>query len=217
MATDITDDESPSSRAFDYDRTVALSDGVFAIALTLLVLTIGFPSLVGAQRHHLGSQLEHLSPQLVSYLISFAVLAYLWLRHHAFFRGLARIDARLAILNLAYLAAVAFLPYPTRLIGEYGHEAVSVVIYALTIEVIVAASGLMRVHTERAHLLAPGVALDPWSRYAVAPIVFLISIPIAIFISPNAAEYSWLLLLLTGSVTRWSHRGARRGPGRSVP
>ena len=50
MSDEITDTESASARAFDYDRTVALSDGVFAIALTLLVLTIGFPELHGTDR-----------------------------------------------------------------------------------------------------------------------------------------------------------------------
>jgi uncharacterized membrane protein len=183
-----------------------LSDGVFAIALTLLVLTISFPELHGTARKHLGSELEDRFPQLMSYLLSFAVLAFLWLRHHAFFRSIVRIDAGLAILNLVYLAAVAFLPYPTRLLGEYGTESVSVVMYAVTIVSIACASGLMRLKAERAALLSPDAVLDSWHRYAVAPAVFLLSIPLAIFVSPSAAEYSWLLLLLTGPVARWGRR-----------
>ncbi len=200
------DTESPSAREFDYDRTVALSDGVFAIALTLLVLTISFPELHGVQRHRLGAQLQDRLPQLLSYVLSFGVLAILWLRHHAFFRRLARIDATLSVLNLAYLAAVAFLPYPTRLLGEYGSEPISVVIYALNIVVIGALSGLMRGHVERAALLAPGERLDSWHRYAVTPAVFLLSIPLAVLVSPSAGEYSWLLLLSTGLIGRWAGR-----------
>ncbi len=207
MSDEITETESASAREFDYDRTVALSDGVFSIALTLLVLTISFPELHGTATRHLGAQLQDRFPQLLSYLLSFAVLAFLWLRHHAFFRGVRQIDARLAGLNLAYLAAVAFLPYPTRLLGEYGSESVSVVIYAVTILTIVLGSGLMRFHVERAQLLRPDARLDSWYRYAVAPVVFLISIPIALFVSPAAAEYSWLLLLLTGPVEHRLGRG----------
>ena len=206
MSDEISDTESSFARAFDYDRTVALSDGVFAIALTLLVLTISFPELHGTARSHLGSELENRFPQLLSYLLSFAVLAFLWLRHHAFFRSIIRIDAPLAILNLVYLAAVAFLPYPTRLLGEYGTEPVSVVMYAVTIVSIAFATGLMRLQVVRAGLLAPDAALDSWHRYAVAPAVFLLSIPLAIFVSPSAAEYSWLLLLLTGPVARLGRR-----------
>jgi uncharacterized membrane protein len=202
VSDEITDTESASAREFDYDRTVALSDGVFAIALTLLVLTISFPELHGTASRHLGAQLEDRFSQLLSYLLSFAVLAFLWLRHHAFFRSISLIDARLALLNLVYLAAVAFLPYPTRLLGEYGNHSVSVVIYALTILAIVLGSGLMRFHVERARLLKPDAKLDSWYRYAVAPVVFLISIPVALFVSPTAAEYTWLLLLLTGPVER---------------
>ncbi len=207
MSDEVPDNESASAHAFDYDRTVALSDGVFAIALTLLVLTISFPELHGeAARRDLGAQLQDRFPQLLSYLLSFAVLAFLWLRHHAFFRNIIRIDTQLALLNLAYLAAVAFLPYPTRLLGGYGDQSVSVVIYALTILVILFASGLMRLRVQQARLLKPDAQLDAWYRWAVAPAVFLISIPIAMFVSPAAAEWSWLLLLLTGRVDAWLTR-----------
>jgi TMEM175 potassium channel family protein len=206
VSDEFSDTESVSERAFDYDRTVALSDGVFAIALTLLVLTISFPELHSAQRHNLGAQLQDRFPQLLSYLLSFVVLAYLWLRHHVFFRRLGRIDGPLSLLNLAYLAVVAFLPYPTRLLGEYGQETVSVVIYALTIMLVTVMSGLMRLHVERAGLLAPGERLDAWYRYAVGPTVFGLSIVLAVLVSPQAAQYSWLLLLLTAPISRWAGR-----------
>ncbi len=65
-----------------------------------------------------------------------------------------------------------------------------------------------------AQLLKPDARLDSWYRYAVAPVVFLISIPIALFVSPAAAEYSWLLLLLTGPV---AHRLDRRGRPAPLP
>jgi uncharacterized membrane protein len=209
VSDESTEHETPAEREFDYARTVALSDGVFAIALTLLVLTISFPDLHGSQRHLLDDQLQNRLPQLLSWLISFAVLALLWLRHHAFFRRLASIDARLSVLNLAYLAAVAFLPYPTRLVGEYGHEAIAVVIYALNIMIISTFSALMRAQVERAGLLKEGERLGSWYRYAIPPAVFLLSIPVAIFVSPTGAEYCWLLLLLGGPLERWPERRQR--------
>jgi uncharacterized membrane protein len=90
----------------------ALSDGVFAIALTLLVLTITTPELRGSQETLLGRELLARAPEFASYVISFAVLSLLWVRHHRFFRGLERIDARATALNLLYLGLVALLPYP---------------------------------------------------------------------------------------------------------
>lgn len=186
---------SVTSRAFDYDRTVALSDGVFAIALTILVLTISFPDLHGAARGQLGTALEHRISQVFSYALSFAVLGLLWLRHHAFFRELTRIDATVAVLNLIYLALIAFLPYPTRLLGVYGDEAVSVVAYATTILLISLTATLMRLHAVRSSV-APRPPREAWIWQLAAPAVFLISIPVALLIGTTAAKWTWVLLVL---------------------
>ena len=102
----MSEDEPLAERSFDYDRTVALSDGVFAIALTLLVLNIGIP---GKPHGTLGSHLLDHDTEFESYALSFAVIALLWVRHHALFRAIVRIDGRITLLNLAYLAFVAFL------------------------------------------------------------------------------------------------------------
>jgi uncharacterized membrane protein len=193
------------SREFDYDRTVALSDGVFAIALTLLVLTISFPDLHGGAHARLGHELADRLSQLYSYALSFAVLALLWLRHHAFFRVLVRIDGRVAGLNLIYLALIAFLPYPTRLIGEYGDQAVAVTIYAATIVVIAVVSNLIRLHAARAGLVR-SPSPDSWRPQLVVPAVFLLSIPLALLVSPSAAEWSWAALLLTAPSRQFRSR-----------
>ena len=197
--------ESPSERAFDYDRTVALSDGVFSIALTLLVLTISFPDLHGAGQNQLSDALADRLPQLYSYALSFAVLAFLWVRHHSFFRNLGRIDSRIAGLNLVYLALIAFLPYPTRLLGEYGTQPISVVSYAVTIVLIGSVSSLVRIHASNAGLLRVP-STDTWMRHLAAPVVFLISIPLALLVSPSAAEYSWLILLVATPVRQLFRR-----------
>jgi uncharacterized membrane protein len=196
--------EPASQREFDYERTVALSDGVFAIALTILVLTISFPTLTGAGRSRLGAELEHRAPQLAAYALSFAVLAFLWLRHHAFFRTLKRIDLTLSVLNLTYLALIAFLPYPTRLLGVYGDRAISVVAYATTNVLIGLISTSMRLHAARAGL-SEWPSADVWVWQITAPAVFLLSIPLAL-LSPTAAKWSWLLLVLVPLLARKASR-----------
>ena len=149
------EDETLEERAFDYARTVALSDGVFAIAMTLLVLQISVPQLISSEHSELGKRLLDHRDEFTSYAISFAVISVFWIRHHVFFRGLATIDTRLTALNLAYLGFVAFIPYPTRLLGLYGDEPASVVLYASTILIIATLSGLSRVHAKRSGRLTP--------------------------------------------------------------
>ncbi len=191
------ENETLEERAFDYARTVALSDGVFAIAMTLLVLQISVPELAASQHSELGKRLIDHRDEFVSYGISFAVISVFWIRHHVFFRGLTTIDTRLAVLNLAYLAFVAFVPYPTRLLGLYGDEPASVILYASTLLIIAALSALSRMHARRGRLLTPvgERELDHREHWLIAPAIFAASIPVS-FLSPTAAELMWLMLIL---------------------
>ena len=180
---------------FDYDRTVALSDGVFAIALTLLVLNIPQPSAEG----DLWSALGDLLPDLGSYALSFVVIAGLWRNHHIFFRGLTRIDARLTSLNLFYLGMIALIPFPTALLANRGDEAPAVIVYAATIALATALGGAMRVYARRHRMAAPD-GRTAFELIAV-PGVFVISMPIAL-LDPTAAELSWLSLILVGRIAK---------------
>jgi uncharacterized membrane protein len=95
-------------------RVEAFSDGVFAIAITLLVLTIAQP----ANYHDLGRELAHRWPSLAAYVVSFAVIGIMWLNHHSLFSSFERIDRGLFYLNLLLLLTITFLPYPTGVLGE---------------------------------------------------------------------------------------------------
>lgn len=196
-STGVIDGEPAEERAFDYDRTVALSDGVFSIALTLLVLNIGVPVLSTGHFGRLGARLLDHRSELESYALSFAVIAIHWVRHHAFFRGLDKIDTRLTVLNLAYLGFIAFLPYPTRVLGMYGSEPAAVALYASTCAILAIIAGLTRVYARRAKLLSESGLREDTRRkhWAITPAIFLVSIPIA-FVSTTAAELTWLLLAL---------------------
>jgi uncharacterized membrane protein len=95
-------------------RVEAFSDGVFAIAITLLVLTIAQP----ANYRDLGSQLWDRWPSLAAYVVSFMVIGIMWLNHHSIFGYLERIDRPLVYLNHLLLLTVVFVPYPTGVLGE---------------------------------------------------------------------------------------------------
>jgi uncharacterized membrane protein len=194
---------APEDRAFDYERTVALSDGVFAIAMTLLVLTISVPLLAHGHEGDLGHRLVDRETEFRSYAISFAVIGLLWVRHHIFFRGLDRIDTRLTALNLLYLGLVAFLPYPTRILGLYGDQPVAVVLYASTGAIVALLGGFMRRHADRAGLVSAAGRRELAGRehWLTAPGVFALSIPVA-FVSTTVAELLWLLMFLLPRLRR---------------
>jgi uncharacterized membrane protein len=95
-------------------RLETFSDGVFAIAITLLVLTIAQP----ANYHDLAHQLADRWPSLAAYIVSFTVIGIMWLNHHSVLAHIAHIDRGVFYINLALLLTIAFIPYPTGVFGE---------------------------------------------------------------------------------------------------
>jgi uncharacterized membrane protein len=98
------------------ERLEGFSDGVFSIAATLLVLEIGVGAFRGAQ---LGHALVHLWPSYVAYVTSFLTIGIIWMNHHYCVETMARVDRTLLFLNLMLLLTVAFMPFPTKLVGDY--------------------------------------------------------------------------------------------------
>jgi uncharacterized membrane protein len=95
-------------------RLESFSDGVFAIAITLLVLTIAQPEAY----RDLGSQLAERWPSLAAYVVSFMVIGIMWLNHHTIFSHLRTVDRGLFYCNLVLLMTIVFIPYPTEVFGE---------------------------------------------------------------------------------------------------
>jgi uncharacterized membrane protein len=125
------------ARALPKARVEAFSDGVFAIAITLLVLEIAVP--LGSE-HDLVGALVALWPSYLAYVISFLTIGWVWIGHTAIIAHVTGIDRFLIRLNLALLLAVAFLPFPTKLMGEYlgksEPERVAVLFYGAVLLVI---------------------------------------------------------------------------------
>ena len=115
------------------NRFEAFSDGVFAIAVTLLVLEIKAPDLSQATPSEAVTKLLQVFPQVLSYTTSFIVIGVLWINHHALFHFLKRVDRTVLVINLLLLMCVAFIPYPTALIGEFGASLPVVVFYGLSL------------------------------------------------------------------------------------
>ncbi len=201
---------APSSRAvqFDLDRTISLSDGIFAFALTLLVLSITVPLFPGVAKPTAGQVAEALGtqlPEFISYIISFGVIGGFWIRHHRFCGSLDRVDGRFLVINLAYLATIAFIPFPTHLIGRYSDTA-SFILYAAVIGLSILIFVLMAEHAARAGLFS--VVETPqqarWRRInSLTPAaIFLLSIPVVAVTAPEIwpGYIFWGLLWPTGAL-----------------
>jgi uncharacterized membrane protein len=100
-------------------RVEAFSDGVMAIAITLLVLDLKLPSSIEVRPDGLLDALLGRWPTYAAYLAAFLTIGIIWLNHHTLIARIARFDARLHWLNLVLLLGVATLPFPTSLVAEY--------------------------------------------------------------------------------------------------
>jgi uncharacterized membrane protein len=205
-------------RTFDRDsaefgRVLAFSDGLFAIAMTLLIVAVGVPHLNDeASVHQLADALHDLLPAFTSFFISFAVIGRYWLAHHRFIALLGAMNQRFIVLNLVYLAFIAFLPFPTGLLGEYFSNPLSVVIYAVNVALVSGMEVVLLRNAYRDRLLVTQPSPEVY-RYGVAmslsPLIFFaISIPVAFF-STTLAVCTWFLSILFGTFAkRWEPEGA---------
>jgi uncharacterized membrane protein len=115
-------------------RVEAFSDGVFAIAITLLILAVGIEqSLAEGNLRH---QLLHLWPAYIAYAVSFLTVGIMWVNHRQIFRHFERVDRPLLLLNILLLMCISFTPFPTRVVADHAQNAgdrqAAAVLYGLT-------------------------------------------------------------------------------------
>ena len=184
----------------EFSRVLAFSDGLFAIAMTLLVVGITVP-VVGNGVGDLADELNDKSAEFVSFFISFAVIGRYWLAHHSLFSLLKAFDRSFVGLNLVYLAFIAFLPFPTGLLGENFDNPLAVAVYAVSVAVVSGLEVVLLRHARRAGLLAAEMSDDIYrwgAAMSTLPVVlFLISIPVA-FIDSGWAVAVWFLNVPAG-------------------
>jgi len=192
-------------------RTLALSDGIFAIAMTLLAFQTLPSDLKGDPAHHLTRTLGGLGDRYFAFVLTFLVLGMLWLSHHRLFSRIAEADEVLMGVNLLFLMTVAALPFPSALLGQYGSESASVVLYASAMSVASVLLMLMSLTARHRDLLLPGTT-DAWIRSGLwrsgtTTAVFLVAIPVAL-IAPSVGPLTFIALLPVRLIT---HR--RMPPG----
>jgi uncharacterized membrane protein len=100
-------------------RVEAFSDGVFAIAITLLILAVGIEHV---PQGDLSKELLDLWPAYLAYGFSFLTIGIMWINHHTLFRHFARVDRVLLLLNILLLMMIAFVPFPTLVVAEFARS-----------------------------------------------------------------------------------------------
>jgi uncharacterized membrane protein len=192
------DEETPSSgNTLTKTRTEAFSDGVLAIAITLLVLDLALKPP--------GSPLEqffHAWPAYLGYLVSFLTIGAAWIAHNALTDGLDRVDRIFLRLNLLYLLLVAFLPFPTRLVADALHqstgaEQVATVVYGITLLAIRLSFFALSAYAQRTHLRRPGAddadMEEARKKFRYAVIGYVITILLSL-VAPTAAVVIYLAI-----------------------
>jgi uncharacterized membrane protein len=195
------------------DRLLALSDGVVAIAITLLVLQLNVPSPAKLadpdSASELAAQLGNGADQLVSYVISFYVIAQFWLVHHRVFRQVTGQREGLAWWNFAFLFTITIMPFTSDLLGKFSANPLAIDIFAVNLLLATAATNLTMSYGRRKDLMVTETAQQiRAAQYRVAASVFVIAVSIVLaWVNPNAAKYCWLLLAVVPHVAdRWSGR-----------
>jgi uncharacterized membrane protein len=183
----------------DLERVVFFSDAVFAIAITLLVLEIQLPDLPPhASADAILAALSDTMPRIFAWVLSFATIGLYWLAHWRKYRHIERVDDRLAALNLVLLGCIAFVPFPTALIGQHGDQWPSVVLYAVTLSVAGLLGTAGWAYAWRARLVRPDVTFRDLRlaalRGVAVPVVMLTSLVILPIIGPAVVELTWLLI-----------------------
>ncbi|HEX4254077.1 MAG TPA: TMEM175 family protein [Streptosporangiaceae bacterium] len=189
------------------DRLLALSDGVVAIALTLLILQITVPaaSAVGKNPDSasgLAAALAKSSDDWIAYGISFYVISQFWLNHHRVFRQIDKQVDGLAAWNFAFLFTISVMPFTSDLLGKFDSNPLAVDIFGFNLFLANLATLLMLEFGDRHELMSHGVRRDRFSsrvHVLVGVIVALISIGLAWY-STVLAQCSWFLFAIVPQI-----------------
>lgn len=179
----------------EFSRIVAFSDGVFAIAITLLVLAINVPDHL--RDESLAAALWGQRQDMLAYALSFAVIGRFWVLHHRFFSEVTGFDGRLLSLNIFYLAWIVLIPFTSEVLGDHGGEGAAVILYAANLSGVVLTGTWMAADARSAGLTSIDAAAhheQRWRSLYIAA-VFLASIPVAL-VAPGIAPFMWLALFL---------------------
>lgn len=203
-------EERPNEKIFirsvenliDNSRVINFSDSVFAFAATLLVLKIDLPDLTAAQltSSDVVQQLINLWPQYFANVISFLVIGYYWLTHHAIFSLIKKYNPIIIWMNIVFLVLLSFIPFPVDLFGDYNNSVPIHIFYSFSLSIVGFALYIIWLYaSNKKELISPSIdqhhKLYYSLRFLLAPAVFALSIPLAL-IDLWLAKLAWLFVII---------------------
>jgi uncharacterized membrane protein len=199
VATEADDQDIPG-----IDRLLALTDGVVAIALTLLVLQLQVP-VTDALKHHpesakaLWHALNPDAAEMSSYLVSFVVIAQFWMVHHRVLRGMRGHSEGLAWRNFSFLLALTLMPFTSDLIGRYGSNPVAITLFGLNLVAISLSTQWIYLYAAHHDLVvdaARSAEDERTARVRVVLVIAIVSLSIVLaWTIPVLAKFTWILFL----------------------
>jgi uncharacterized membrane protein len=166
-------------------RIEAFSDGIFAIAITLLILEIKIPGQ--QERGHLAAALLRQWPSYIAFFLSFTYIGVMWINHHRMFNHIKRANDVLLVLNLLLLLGVTAVPFPTAVLAEHlggPDQRTAAIVYNATFVLIAIAFNLLWQYAVRhglLHDLALSSAANISRQYAVGPLMYVGCLALAWF------------------------------------
>lgn len=182
------------------ERINALSDGVFAIVITLLVLEIRVPEPSQVPATELTHALREIVPKVLGHIVSFVVLGIYWVGHHNMFMHIKRHNRPLLWLNILFLLVVASMPFPTALVIRYSQAQIAVIVYAATLALAGLTLDLMWWYASHNRRLVsedidPNFVTFVHRRVLMAPLLYLLAIGVS-FGSLLAAKLLFVVVAL---------------------
>ncbi len=206
---------SPNKLNFQLDRISFFTDGVFAIAITLMVIEFKVPVIDHATDQALWESLKGMAWKMLGFSISFCIVGYYWSVHHRIFGYVERYTSRLLWLNLLFLFSVVLLPFTSGLLGEYASESqlhLPYAVYVINICLTATMNAILWFYLTNQHLdlfthkISKERILLGFYFTLVVPVIFLISLGI-VFINPTIGR---LMPLLIPWVLKYGMVGLRR-------
>lgn len=190
-------DEAGCGESTGVERINGFSDAVFAVAITLLILTIVVPEVSAIDQ--LPQELRDMWPKFMGFLISFVIIGAFWMNHHGIFAYLRRSTAGLLRLNLLLLMFIVILPFSTDLMSEYGDSVTAVAFYHVNMAAVPVCMSLLWWYASyRRDLVddsvSPALRRHLLLVYTSMALVFCLSIAIAFWSIP-ASQYFYLALI----------------------
>lgn len=204
-----------TDETINVSRLVSFSDGVFAIAVTLLVFNLKVPQMPGSNMHTLlAGKILAMVPNFTTYIISFLLIAVYWTFHHRLLNMVTKIDNPFLWMNIWFLLLVSFIPFPAALYGSYPHEIFSFIFYIVSMILVNAISMLMLGYASYNSRLVNKELPSAMVKYLffrqfTTILVFLLSIPIALYQLRLAVYFLFILFPIHWATKKYYKRLAQ--------